>query len=163
MSHFAICTPGFIWNESQKTFVNTKDDNTQTLAKWREYYNRLAPQGQRWNFWTQDYENISTPVQPTPNHIPISSNKQTNKEDMPKEVESMPEIFNGDICKTTKWSLQMVAYMILNSEVYNEDKKKIILILSRITKGEAEKWAEGQLKRATTSKAGFRTYNSFSK
>ncbi|KAG2060495.1 hypothetical protein BDR06DRAFT_871635, partial [Suillus hirtellus] len=54
--------------------------------------------------------------------------------------------FNGDTHKATMWSLQMEAYFLLNAEVYNEDRKKINLTLSRMMKGEAAKWAEGELK-----------------
>ncbi|KAG2050196.1 hypothetical protein BDR06DRAFT_867135, partial [Suillus hirtellus] len=70
--------------------------------------------------------------------------------------------FNGDTHKATVWSLQMEAHFVLNSEVYNEDKKKIILMLSRMTKGEVAKWAEGELKKATMA-AGFGTYEDFTK
>ncbi|KAG2050582.1 hypothetical protein BDR06DRAFT_867900, partial [Suillus hirtellus] len=71
--------------------------------------------------------------------------------------------FNGDTCKATAWSLQMEVYFLLNSEVYNEDKKKIILMLSRMMKGEAAKWAEGKLKKATLDASVFNNYEVFTK
>ncbi|KAG2054058.1 hypothetical protein BDR06DRAFT_955644 [Suillus hirtellus] len=82
---------------------------------------------------------------------------------MPKEIGSLLKVFNGDTCKATTWSLQMEAYFLLNMEVYNEDRKKIILTLSRMMKGEAAKWAEGELKRATLDASVFDSYEVFTK
>jgi hypothetical protein len=45
----------------------------------------------------------------------------------------------------------MESYLHFNDEVYDDDKKKVIFFLSRMTKGEAAKWAEGHLKAAVAA------------
>ena len=53
---------------------------------------------------------------------------------------------------------------ILNSEIYNQDDKKIILILSYMTKGMAKAWKEAFVQNVITrDPPAFGSYNKFLK
>jgi hypothetical protein len=72
---------------------------------------------------------------------------------MTKEIGTAPSPFNGDTRVAQGWYLQMIAYLSMNDAVYDTDKKRVIFFLSRMTKGEAAKWAEGHLKGAIENDA----------
>jgi len=118
-----------------------------TLAAWREYYNALAPEGTSWNFFTESYE-------PRPRKNPTDSTISS------KEIGKIPSAFKGDTRTATSWALQLQAYMTLNKGIYETDEKRIILTLSLMTKGEAAKWAEAKLKKATADK-NYGTFKDF--
>jgi hypothetical protein len=81
---------------------------------------------------------------------------------MPKEIGKCPSAFSGDTRTSTGWALQLEAYLALNKGVYDDDEKKVIFALSLMTKGEAAKWAEAKLKKATAEKS-YGTFEDFAK
>ena len=53
-----------------------------------------------------------------------------------------PKTFNGDRNYLNKFIQSCTAYLDLNIEIFNSDKKKILFILSYMTEGTAEAWKE---------------------
>ena len=51
-------------------------------------------------------------------------------------------MFNGDRIDLNKFIQSCSAYLDLNAEIFNSNKKKILFILSYMTKGTAEAWKE---------------------
>ena len=51
-------------------------------------------------------------------------------------------MFNGDRNDLNKFIQSCSAYLNLNTEIFNSDKKKILFILSYMTEGTAEAWRE---------------------
>ena len=61
----------------------------------------------------------------------------------PKEIRiNTPKMFNGDRNDLNKFIQSCSAYLDLNTEIFNSDKKKILFILSYMTEGTAEAWKE---------------------
>jgi hypothetical protein len=141
--------PGFTWDNELKTFIKADSEGkVYTLSAWREYYNAIAPTG-TWNFFTKSYK-------------PRPPKKNSSDSDMPKEIGKCPAAFSGDTKTSTGWALQLKAYLALNKGVYDDDEKKVIFALSLMTKGEAAKWAEAKLKKATADKT-YGTFKDFAK
>ena len=61
----------------------------------------------------------------------------------PKEIRiNTPKMFNRDRNDLNKFIQSCSAYLDLNTEIFNSDKKKILFVLSYMTKGTAEAWKE---------------------
>ena len=61
----------------------------------------------------------------------------------PKEIRlNNPKPFNGDRNDLNKFIQACSAYLDLNGEIFNSDKKKILFVLSYMTEGTAEAWKE---------------------
>ena len=61
----------------------------------------------------------------------------------PKEIQiNTPKMFNGDRNDLNKFIQSCNAYLNLNAEIFNSDKKKILFVLSYMTEGTAEAWKE---------------------
>ena len=59
----------------------------------------------------------------------------------PKEIWlNNPKPFNGDQNDLNKFIQACSAYLNLNNEIFNSDKKKILFVLSYMTEGTAEAW-----------------------
>ena len=62
---------------------------------------------------------------------------------VPKEIWlNNPKTFNGDRNNLNKFIQSCNAYLKLNRDIFNSDKRKILFILSYMTKGTAEAWKE---------------------
>jgi len=53
-----------------------------------------------------------------------------------------PDPYNGDRTKINKFLQDCQLYLLINEDVYNDDKKKIGFILSLMSKGEVAEWKE---------------------
>ena len=61
----------------------------------------------------------------------------------PKEIcLNNPKTFDGDRNNLNKFIQSCNAYLELNRDIFNSDKRKILFILSYITEGTAEAWKE---------------------
>ena len=61
----------------------------------------------------------------------------------PKEIQlKNPKTFDGDRNNLNKFIQACNAYLDLNTEIFSTDKKKILFVLSYMTKGMAEAWKE---------------------
>ena len=61
----------------------------------------------------------------------------------PKEIQlNNPKTFDGDRNNLNKFIQSCSAYLDLNGEIFNTDKKKILFIHSYMTEGTAEAWKE---------------------
>jgi hypothetical protein len=45
---------------------------------------------------------------------------------MPKEIGTAPSPFSGDTHIAQEWYLQMLSYLAMNKDVYDNDKKRVI-------------------------------------
>jgi len=57
-----------------------------------------------------------------------------------------PDPYDGDRTKIDKFIQDCQLYLLINEEVYNDDKKKIGFFLSLMSKGEAAEWKEQYIK-----------------
>ena len=61
----------------------------------------------------------------------------------PKEIRlNTPKPFDGNRDNLNKFIQSCNAYLNLNAEIFNSDKKKILFMLSYMTDGTAEAWKE---------------------
>ena len=61
----------------------------------------------------------------------------------PKEIQlNNPKMFDGDRNNLNKFIQSCNAYLELNGDIFNSDKRKILFILSYMTEGTAEAWKE---------------------
>ena len=61
----------------------------------------------------------------------------------PKEIRlNNPKTFNGDRNNLNKFIQSCNTYLELNRDIFNLDKRKILFVLSYMTKGTAEAWKE---------------------
>ena len=81
-----------------------------------------------------------TPVAPAPVPIPVMA---TMPHSNGKEIWiNNPTEFDGNREQLNLFLQDCHLYLALNSEIYNEDDKNIIFILSYMTKGTAKAWKE---------------------
>ena len=80
---------------------------------------------------------------------------------------NLPKAFDGSRDKFRKLIQTAKIYLGINKKVYDDDLKKIGLILSFMTKGQAEAWADQFVEEAWTQHPGpdldFGTYEDFQK
>lgn len=67
----------------------------------------------------------------------------------------VPAEFNGDRTKTKEFVLDSKMYIRGNSNVYDNDKKKILFVLSHMRGGTAGPWKEDYFNTALTRVTGF--------
>ena len=61
----------------------------------------------------------------------------------PKEIQlNNPKTFDGDRNNLNKFIQSCNAYLELNADIFNSDKRKILFVLSYMTEGTAEAWKE---------------------
>ena len=58
-----------------------------------------------------------------------------------------PKVFSGKRTKLNKFLQDVLVYLMVNKEVYNNDKKKIAYLLSFMTEGDTASWKEEFLAR----------------
>ena len=73
----------------------------------------------------------------------------------------IPAEFNGDRSKTKEFVLDSKMYIRGNSDIYDDDKKKILFVLSHMRGGTAGPWKEDYFNTALNSQTGFGTYTAF--
>ena len=80
---------------------------------------------------------------------------------------NLPKTFNGSRDKFRKFLQTAKIYLSINKKVYDDDLKKIGFILSFMTKGQAEAWADQFVEEARTQHPGpnlnLGTYKDFQK
>ena len=80
---------------------------------------------------------------------------------------NLPKAFNGSRDKFRKFLQTAEIYLSINKKVYNDDLKKIGFILSFMTEGQAEAWADQFVEKAWTQHPGpdldLGTYEEFQK
>ena len=80
---------------------------------------------------------------------------------------NLPKAFDGNRDKFRKFLPTAEIYLGINKKVYNNDLKKIGFILSFMTEGQAEAWADQFVEEAQTQNPGpdldLRTYEEFVK
>ncbi|KIK77152.1 hypothetical protein PAXRUDRAFT_17685 [Paxillus rubicundulus Ve08.2h10] len=82
----------------------------------------------------EESDSDTTPDLPDPN---------TTMTMKPTELKiGTPSFFDGNTDDAAQWMYSVIAYLNPNEEVYTNDKKKIIAILSFMNKGTADSWAE---------------------
>lgn len=98
----------------------------------------------------------STPTPPPPAPTPLP----TPMSSTPKPTElkiHLPVDFNGDCTKTKEFVLNCRMYLKINDEIYNDDNKKILFVLSYMRGGTAGPWKEDFYNTAIT-KNNFGSY-----
>ena len=60
---------------------------------------------------------------------------------------NLPEVFSGKRTELNKFLQDVLVYLMVNKEVYNNDEKKIVYLLSFMTEGDAASWKEEFLAR----------------
>ena len=55
---------------------------------------------------------------------------------------NLPKVFSGKRTKLNKFLQDVLVYLTVNKEVYNNDEKKIAYLLSFMTEGDAASWKE---------------------
>ena len=60
----------------------------------------------------------------------------------PTEIKLKIYEFNGTHTQSNRWLKNIIAYLTVNTAIYNNDKKKIVVALSYMSKGAAEKWSK---------------------
>ena len=80
-----------------------------------------------------------------------------------KEIQiNNPTEFDGNREHLNSFLQDCHLYLALNSEIYNQDDKKIIFILSYMTKGIAKAWKEAFIQNVITQDPpAFGSYNEF--
>ena len=72
-----------------------------------------------------------------------SNNNNNKMTSSPKEIQlNNPKPFNGNRNDLNKFIWACSAYLDLNTEIFNSDKKKILFVLSYMTEGTPEAWEE---------------------
>ena len=67
---------------------------------------------------------------------------------------NLPKAFDGSRDKFRKFIQTAEIYLSINKKVYNDDLKKIGVILSFMTEGQAEAWADQFVEEAQTQHPG---------
>ena len=83
-------------------------------------------------------EEMADHRQPPQGQLPQTKDKELSL--------AKPEPFNGDRTKIEKFLLDCQIYLLINEDVYHEDKKRVGFVLSLMSKGEAAEWKEQYLK-----------------
>ena len=60
---------------------------------------------------------------------------------------NLPKVFSGKRTELNKFLQDVLVYLTVNKEVYNNDKKKIVYLLLFMTEGDAASWKEEFLAR----------------
>ena len=55
---------------------------------------------------------------------------------------NLPKVFSGKQTELNKFLQDVLVYLTVNKEVYNNDEKKIAYLLSFMTEGDAASWKE---------------------
>jgi hypothetical protein len=113
------------------------------------------------------------PKEPEDPEDPDSDSDEEDKDNMPQPTEikiGQPEPYDGNRENATRFVAQVSAYLDLNDEIYNTDKKKIIFTLSFMKTGTVGTWMEDFVMHANQESPttplhqnGFGTFKEFTK
>ena len=99
--------------------------------------------------WFFPYNQIfDTDSKPEPETKPKPTMSMANNSKSAAEVKLNPlKVFSGKRTELNKFLQDVLVYLMVNKEVYNNDKKKIAYLLSFMTEGDTASWKEEFLAR----------------
>ena len=78
-----------------------------------------------------------------------------------KSFVAKPEIFDGKMENFEKFKRQFHLYLMGNTRLFDEDDKKIMFVLSYMTEGLADQWAQNVMDEALANNDTLPTWNAF--
>ena len=86
---------------------------------------------------------FDTDSEPEPDNKPKPNISTANISKSATEVKlNLPKVFSGKRTELNKFLQDVLVYLTVNKEVYNNDEKKIMYLLSFMTEGDAALWKE---------------------
>ena len=97
--------------------------------------------------YNQIFDTNSEPEPETEPKLNMSSSMANISKSAAEVKLNPPKVFSGKQTKLNKFLQDVLIYLTVNKEVYNNDEKKIAYLLSFMTEGDAASWKEEFLAR----------------